>query len=191
MKNLAVSLCLFCFSLSAHADWSLNIDESSFTFASIKKNTVYETHTFNNYSGTITDKGEAKLDLDLTSVNTGIPIRDERLQKMLFNTEKFTTATYTVSIDPAVLASLKTGERDQRSVEGLLSLAGTEKTQVAVLNIFKLTDKRILVSTAKPIAIKAADYGLEKGVEALQNIAKLPSVSPTVPVSFNLVFDKN
>lgn len=193
MKKLTAtfpSLCMVCFAMTAQADWTLNTGDSTFTFSSIKKNTVYETHTFNSYQGSIAENGDAELALDLTSVNTGIAIRDERMKTMLFNTEQFTTAKYHVSIDPEVLADLKAGERKQITAEGSLSLSGINKKQTAVLNIFKLTDSRILVSTAKPVVIKAADYALDKGVEALQNIAKLPSISTIVPVNFSLVFDQ-
>ncbi len=190
MKSMLTALCLAGITSFAHAGWNLNSDDSNFNFASIKKSNAYETHTFNSYEGSISDTGEAVLKLDLNSVNTGIPIRDERMQNMLFNTVKFPAATYSLSIDSEKLVALKAGERLQMDVEGTLSLFGIEKTLPASLNVFKLGEKRLLVSTAKPIALKASDFGLDKGVEALREIAKLPVISTTVPVNFSLVFDQ-
>ncbi len=190
MKSMLTVLCLTGLATLAQADWRLNQADSSFNFASIKKNDAYETHTFNRYEGSISDSGTALLKLDLSSVNTGIEIRDERMKTMLFDSVKFPSAEYHLQVDPASLAALEPGERLQMDVEGSLSLFGMEIKQPASLNIFKLTDHRILVSTAKPVAINAADYGLGEGIEALRKIANLPVISQTVPVNFSLVFDQ-
>ncbi|OMH26592.1 YceI family protein [Motiliproteus sp. MSK22-1] len=190
MKSMLTALCLAGVTTVAQADWKLNPTDSDFNFSSIKKNHVYESHTFNRYQGSISDSGDAVLELDLTSVSTGIEIRDQRMQSMLFDTAKFPSAKYQVSLDAASLDSLKAGERKQLKIEGTLSLFGIEKAQPATLNVFKLSDERIQVSTAKPIALKAADFGLDGGVEALRKIANLPVISLVIPVNFSLVFDK-
>ncbi len=173
----------------AQAGWMLNPSESDFNFASIKKNHVYETHTFNRVSGQIDDKGKAELMLDLTSVNTGIGIRDERMQSMLFDTAKFTSATYSLMVDAEGLKMMPAGARQQISAEGMLSLFGTAKALPATLNIYKLSDNRLLVSSAYPVVVQAADFGLDGGVEALREIAGLPAISQAVPVTFSLVFE--
>jgi polyisoprenoid-binding protein YceI len=190
MKSMLTAIFLTGIATCSHADWALNQADSNFNFASLKKNNVYEVHTFNKYGGQISSKGEAYLELDLNSVNTGIEIRDERMKTLLFDTVKFPAAKYSLSLNPATLESLKAGERISMEVEGTLSLFGIAKAQPASLNVFKLTSNRILVSTAKPIALKAADFGLDSGVEALREIAKLPVISSTVPVNFSLVFDQ-
>ncbi|MFT7216344.1 MAG: hypothetical protein ACI8R8_001411, partial [Paraglaciecola sp.] len=50
------------------------------------------------------------------------------------------------------------------------------------------SDGNITATSSKPILIAAADYGLQSGVELLQQIAGLSSIGLSVPVSFNLVF---
>ena len=190
MKAMLTILCLSVTATLAQADWTLNQTHSDFTFASIKINNVYESHTFNRYEGTISDNGQAVLTLDLGSVRTGIEIRDQRMKTMLFDTVKFPAAQYRLNVDADTLDTLKTGERLQLTVEGTLSLFGMDKKQTAELNIFKLGEHRIQVSTAKPVAVKAADYGLDVGIEALRKIANLPVISTTVPVNFSLIFDQ-
>ncbi len=189
MKTFFTALCLTGMASLAQADWALDRADSNFSFASIKKNHVYETHTFKRYEGSINDSGAAVLMFDLNSVSTGIGIRDQRMQSMLFDTNKFSTAQYHLKVNPASLEALKAGQRMQMNVAGSLSLFGTEKQLPAVLDVFKLTNNRLLVTTAKPIVLKAADYGLDSGVEALRKIAGLPVISTSVPVNFSLVFD--
>jgi len=189
MKKVIAVLGLITATSSAYADWTLVKDQSSFTFASIKKVNVYEAHTFNSYSGMIDDSGMASLKLDLTSVNTGIEIRDQRMNKMLFDTEKFASADFSAKVDPKVLAGLKPGQRETMMLDGKLALHGMEKAVKAEVNLFRLSENRVLVSTAKPVVVKAGDFALVKGVEALREIAGLPSITTTVPVNFDLVFE--
>lgn len=194
MKKLLTALtltgCMAGVSGIAQADWVLNAADSDFSFASIKKNHAYETHTFKQYQGAIDDSGLATLTLNLTSVSTGIAIRDQRMQSMLFDTESHPSARYQLQVNARQLESLKAGQRMQLNAEGTLSVLGNDKALAAELSVFKLSDKRVLVSTSQPVVIKAADYGLDKGVEALRKVANLPVISMSVPVSFNLVFDQ-
>ena len=67
----------------AQADWALN-DSSRIGFVSIKNNSIGENNAFERVSGSISASGEVSLSVDLSSVETGIGIRNERLQKMLF-----------------------------------------------------------------------------------------------------------
>ncbi|MBB1486810.1 YceI family protein [Oceanospirillum sediminis] len=190
MKKLLTALCLTSIASFAQADWQLNLSDSDFNFASIKKNNAYETHTFKEFRGSVDGSGKAVLTLNLASVATGIDIRDQRMKTMLFDTQKFPAAEYQLQVNAKQLDSMKAGERLQLEADGNLSLFGTDKKQTAALNIYKLSDQRLLVSTAHPMVINASDYGLDKGVEALREIAGLPVISLSVPVTFNLVFDK-
>lgn len=190
MKSIITALLIMSSATLAHADWKLNQSQSDFNFASIKKNNVYESHTFKHYMGSIDDAGNAGFEVDLNSVSTSIAIRDERMKTILFNTPKFPTANYQVNIDPASLTGLKAGEKLTLNTKGTLYLFGKQKTLDASLNVFKLTNKRIVVTTAKPVLIKAADFSLDAGIETLRQVASLPVISHSVPVSFSLVFDK-
>ena len=49
----------------------------------------------------------------------------------------------------------------------------------------------VVASTSKPIIVTAASHGLVDGVEALREIAGLPSISRSVPVTFNVVFEES
>ncbi len=70
-----------------------------------------------------------------------------------------------------------------------LSLHGMVKNVDFEAVVVKLGDK-LVVTSAKPIIIKAADYGLEGGIAMLQKLAKLPSIATAVPVNFVLTFSK-
>jgi len=56
------------------------------------------------------------------------------------------------------------------------------------LQITRLTDNRLLVISVKPVIINAENYNLAEGVGQLRTVAKLPSISTAVPVTFKLMF---
>ncbi len=177
-------------STHAFADWSLDNETSNIHFVSTKKCVVGEVHQFNKLSGSISKGGQAEVNIDLSSVDTGIGIRDTRMKAMLFNVEKFAQANIRANIDTKKLTALKPGETYEETVKVTLSLHGHEKSLSALLRIVKLANNSVLVSSVKPIVIKASDFKLGDGIEKLKQAAALPSISGAVPVSIDLTFKK-
>lgn len=174
----------------AQADWTLDNDSSRINFISTKANTAAEVHTFDIVDGMVDEDGTATISIDLNSVDTAIEIRDERMRTMLFETEKFPTATLAASVDMAAVDELPAGESRVLTSEGQLMVHGTTTSVTFDVSIAKLSDSRIIVASQKPLVINASQVGLLEGVEKLREIAGLPSISPAVPVSFVLAFDK-
>jgi len=170
------------------ADWTLDNNQSAFYFASIKKNHVFESHRFESLSGSISDAGSANLQIDLTSVNTNIGIRDQRMREMLFKVADHPKATFSASFDQAALAQLKPSDKTHMAIKGKLTLNGVEQPLDTTLSLTRLTPSTLMVSTLAPVVIKADSYALDSGVEALRTVANLASISLAVPVTFELVF---
>jgi len=187
MKKI-VMLCMLCMPMSGWAaEWSLDAGESSLHFVSVKKGTVGEVHHFNTLHGSL-DGGQALVSVDLTSVETGVAIRNERMQTMLFDVSHFATATVSADVSSLKLAALKPGETVSATVPLTLSLHGIEQQLPVEVTVVGLADGALLVSSRAPIIIKAADFGLGDGIEALRDAAKLPSIAAAVPVTFQLRF---
>ncbi|AZZ89863.1 YceI family protein [Hahella sp. KA22] len=186
-KWLLAGLC--CISSSVFASWQLNNEESKLSFISIKATDVAEVHHFGQLSGSISDAGDAVLEIDLNSVATSIDIRNERMKKELFQTGQFPKATYSVKLDPELLKKVTPGASIITSIDGSLELHDVKKEVKAEVVINRVSDKQVVVSTLQPLVINAADFALKDGVMKLKDIAKLPSISISVPVTFNLTFD--
>ncbi len=186
-KWLLVGLC--CLSSSVMANWKLNNEASRLSFISIKATDVAEVHRFGQLNGSINQAGQAVLEIDLGSVATNIDIRNERMKKELFQTDRFPKAVYSVQLDPEMLKQTVPGQTAVTSLSGTLQLHDVSKEVTAEVLINRISDKQVVVSTLQPLVINAADFALNDGVKKLQEIAKLPSISIAVPVSFNLTFD--
>ena len=173
------------------AAWSLDNDASQVSFVSVKAGDAGEVHRFTEISGGLTAEGSASVTIQLASVDTLIPLRDERMREMLFQTNLFPTASLSTNIDMDALAALAPGDSLDMTANLTLDLHGQQLSLAAEMIVARLGNHRLMVSSRKPVIINAASVDLVNGIEALREIANLPSISKAVPVSFVLTFDED
>ncbi len=174
---------------AASAHWSLNNDASTLSFVTVKAEHVAEVHTFDTLSGEIADDGSVAITIELASVNTLIPIRNERMQAMLFETELFPEASISAAIDLDAMAAMDAGASETIQLNFSLSMRETFRSYTAEVMVTRL-EGGLVASTLKPVIVTAEEFDLLTGVEALREVAGLPSISRAVPVSFTVVFDQ-
>lgn len=189
MRIIIVLLGLF-FSFSSLANWQLNNQQSRLSFISIKKTNIAEVHLFTQLKGSLDHQAKIKLIIDLSSVNTHIAKRDQRIQKYLFETNIFPQAIFSAQLNQQKLSAIKLGESAVMTIHGSLDLHGVKQTLTTSVLVARLSQQKFIVSSMQPIILQAGNYHLSAGVEKLQALAKLPSVSKAVPVSFVLTFVK-
>lgn len=173
----------------AHADWKLANDASRVSFVTTKAGQVAEVHKFHSLTGMIDGAGNVTVTIDLGSVDTMVPVRDERMRDILFQTGQFPIATLTAKVDNAAITSLADGDSTEISVDGSLAMHGQTLPVSFDMLVSKLSKSRIVVSSLQPVVVTAGQLDLAAGVEELRNVAGLPSISPAVPVSVVLTFD--
>jgi polyisoprenoid-binding protein YceI len=172
----------------AWAQWELDAAKSAVNFISVKNSSVAEVHSFKSLVGYIGADGKVRLTINLDSVETLVPIRNERMREMLFDTANFPAATIGASVDPAIIAAAAQGGTVTTELPISLSLHGIDRALTIPVVVVGEENGHLRVFTAKPVVLKAADFGLEAGVAALQKVAGLQSVSTAVPVTIHLVF---
>lgn len=172
---------------AAAADWTLVAEDSTLGFVSVKNARIAEGHQFTGLRGSVDDEG-AELVIDLASVDTLIPIRDERMRELLFEVARFPTATFRTAVDPASFEDLAIGESRRMDVAGELALHGELQPLTATLLVSRSAEDRVSVATTRPIVISADAFALGGGVARLREVAGLDSITPMVPVSFTLSF---
>ncbi|MCH1446118.1 MAG: YceI family protein [Luminiphilus sp.] len=182
--KLLILLSTTVFIAPAHADWVLG-DSSRIGFVSIKNNSIGENNVFKRVSGSISERGRVSVSVDLSSVETGIGIRNERLQKMLFEVANFPTATIEAVLSDSQVAALQAGGDQTESVSVNISLHGKTVSKTAHVSV-SASGGDVRVTTTQPIVITAQEFGLEAGVAALQQIAGLNAISRSIPVTVDL-----
>ena len=182
--KLLILLGTTVFIAPAHADWMLG-DSSRIGFVSIKNNSIGENNVFKRVSGSISERGRVSVSVDLSSVETGIGIRNERLQKMLFEVANFPTATIEAVLSDSQVAALQAGGDQTESLSVNISLHGKTVSKTAHVSV-SASGGDVRVTTTQPIVITAQEFGLEAGVAALQQIAGLNAISRSIPVTVDL-----
>jgi polyisoprenoid-binding protein YceI len=188
MKNIFLLTLLSFFSFQSLAGWELSSEVSSVNFLSTKQEHITESHYFKSMSGEITDAGIFSLDINLSSVETNIGIRNERMQKWLFETASFAHASISADVSD-VLKEAKKDSVTKATVKAVLDLHGMRKEVSVNVLVSNVDNDHLVVSTIAPLLINAGDYKLVKGIAKLQELAGLKSIGLTVPVTFNLVFN--
>lgn len=184
VQKLSAALMACSVAFPTLADW--RIDESSrLHFLTTKNAQVTEIHTFDEFTGNVSSEGKLAVTVDLSSVNTAIDIRNQRMQEMLFHVAKYAKATFEATL-PDSMIKLETGSHISGNVDGILSLHGKAVPTSFSVVVSKLNDNTLTVATVVPTLVKADMFGLEQGVTALKTIAGLSSITTTVPVTFAL-----
>ena len=189
IRTLSTALLACGLAFPAAADWSIDSETSVLHFLSTKNAQVTEVHKFDSFNGTLSDSGKLSVAVDLSSVNTAIDIRNQRMQDMLFNVSKFAQATFEANL-PESMMNLKAGEVANGNVDGILVLHGKAVPTSVSVTASKVDEGTLTVSTTAPTLIKAESFGLAEGVAALQKIAGLKSITTTVPVTFAVTFEQ-
>ena len=177
-------------SIDASADWHLVSEESRLTFVSTKADELAEIHTFKTMTGSVTPEGAATIEIALDSVDTAIELRDERMRAMLFETETHPTLTITSETALDAFSEMEGGDRKRIEADITVGLHGVENAYFADLFVTRVGADKVLVESASPVLVHAADFELDAGLEALREVAALPSISPAVPVSVSFVFEQ-
>jgi polyisoprenoid-binding protein YceI len=186
MKAFIISLALTFSSLSL-ADWTLQ-QPSSIHFLTSKNTHITEIHSFKKFDAFISNSGLAKLTIDLASVDTLIGIRDQRMQEHLFETSRFSQAGFEAEIPAAILTKVKSGQQTRFELKGKISLHGEQAPAHCQVMISPSKDNTITVTNITPILIDAGSFNLIAGINKLQELAGLKSITYTVPLTFSLSF---
>ena len=177
-----------CLSVPAQASWYLDNESSRLSFISTKAGNLSEVHRFLPLHGTIDEQGAARLRVEMDSVSTGIPVRDERLRSLLFSVDQFPDARIMAQLNLAPITDLAPGAQLEISLPVQVEIRGRKHAYMAELLATRLDDRRFQVVTLAPLVLHAEHFGLEEGIESLRKVAKLDTISLSVPVGAVMIF---
>jgi len=191
-KNIVLTtFSLIIFSVSHHA-LALKIDNNNSYVSLVSTkiladgtSSVSEVFTFSSLAGSVSDDGAATVTLELGSVETGIDIRNERMGKFLFETDRYPEAKITAQIPDTALAT------GGRMIDLDITVDMRGKQMMYTVPVVVTSDKaQVLVAASKPLLVDANSFGLQGGLGKLGELAGLMHIPSTVPVMFNLVFER-
>jgi polyisoprenoid-binding protein YceI len=168
--------------------WTLQSEMSAVSFGSIKNDYAGEAHSFRDISGSVSQSGAVEVNVALTSVDTNIEIRDERMIAQIFGDAA--QASLSAQIDMAEMEQLGVGEAMITEVAVTLSLLGVETPFDASMFVMRLAEDKVMVASNAPVYLATEDLEIDAGVSALQEIAGLDSITRVTPLTARFVFEK-
>jgi hypothetical protein len=186
MKNLLLLVICLTASTNALAGWVIDPAGSYVGFASVKNGLIAENHSFKQITGTIEDSGDVEIAVALSSVETLIPIRNKRLQEMLFKVAQYPLLTVTANLNLEEFTSLELGKSKTDTILLGVNLHGTNLSKNVLVKVTRSSSNSYEVTSLGPIVIHASQFALSDGVESLRKVAGLQSIDLMVPVTFDL-----
>lgn len=175
-----------CFSFSASA-WTLDNDSSRLSFVTNKAGTVAEVHRFTRLEGSVDAGGSAVIGVELSSISTLLPDRDQRLRDILFEVASYPKALIRAEFDPSVIDDAKQGSQTRLPVT--VNMHGMEVSVTPEVTVTQTASGKLVVSSLEPVVVYGYQFGFMDAIEELRTIAGLPSISPAVTVQFYLTFE--
>jgi OOP family OmpA-OmpF porin len=170
-------------------EWLLNASASRFYMQTLKANSIFEVHQFTGLDGTVSKDGDASIKIDLTSVASGVDVRDVRMRFLLFETYKFPNAEVTAKLDMGKLQELLTTGRITYPLKFTLNLHGFTKEIEAPVTVTRISDKSVSVATIKPLVLNADAFGFVGGIAKLSEAVNGTMIAPAATFTFDLLFE--
>ena len=186
-KALALLL-LACAAAPAHADWYLDNESSRLSFVTTKDASIAEVQRFLVLHGKVDEQGKAQLQVELDSVNSAIPLRDELVRKEVFQIKAYPEALISAQLNLQPIKDLASGAQIELLLPVTVELHGQQHTYNAELLATRLDDRRFQVVTLEPLVLDAEDFNLAPGIATLRKAAGLSAISTSVPVGAVLIF---
>lgn len=193
IRRKLILVCVMLLMLSSYpafakGNWVLDERNSHISFFTIKKNEIGESYIFFDFSGKISNN-TASISILTDSVDTQVSIRDERIKEFLFDVKN--NPTIEISSDVKnVFDRLEKRSIITAEMPATLTLNGVTTIVRLNVSVSKKGKNELIVSSIKPIIIKAEDYRLTKGVKKLAELVGGISIISVVPVNFTLLFKR-
>ncbi|WP_068829448.1 YceI family protein [Pseudomonas sp. BMS12] len=188
LLSLPAALLAACLSLPTQAAWYLDNESSRLSFISTKADNLSEVHRFLTLHGSIDEQGAARLRIEMESLSTGIPVRDERMRSLLFATEQFPDARVMAQLNLGPITGLAPGAQLEITLPIQVQIREHKHGYMAELLVTRLDMHRFQVVTLAPLVLHSEHFGLQPGIEALREVARLSSISLSVPVGAVMIF---
>jgi len=177
VTSLVLGTALATLPLAASAALALDPSRSSVTLLSIKvladgTSSVTERHAFTELVGRVDDDGAASVSIPLAAIETGVPIRNERMSEFLFETGTYPEATIEATVPAAALES----GTHQLELEATLDLHGERQTILVPVSVDRDVGA-VTVTAIEPVLLDAAAHDLAGGIGKLAELAGAPAHS--------------
>ena len=192
-KKIGLGALAMALSTSVFAEqWQADDVEVSFltTKVTASNSTVTELNTFDTASATVNFDGKLKAVIDLRSVNSGIEVRDQRLEDNVFTSVKDLKLLISGKVDLSDIDQLEVGQSLVLQQPLHLTFGGQEIDVTAEVLVARQADNQLNVTSLKPIILDLTLFGVNQGVNKLTELAGLNAIALQVPTFLHTTFTR-
>lgn len=175
---------------SALADWVLDSNNSNLSYGSIKNGFIGESNTFKTISGSIDENGHINIDIDLSSVDTQLELRDQRMRDIVFKVAENASAKLTGDMNLEAHHDQEIGTSRKIEASIGIELVGQKIDYDVMLLVTRLAENKVMVTPHGVIFLDLEDFELADAIETLRELAGLDRIATAAPMSFYLTFEK-
>ena len=186
----AIFIASSLFSSAAYADWILDTENSNISYGTVKNDMIGENNTFKTISGHLNNDGQIDIEIDLSSIDTLIEIRDGRMRDIVFKVSENATAKLSGQMDLKAYDNQEIGTSRIIETTVSLELVGQKLEHDVKLLVTRLAKNKVMVTPHGVMFIDADDYDLVDAIEILRNLAGLDSIASVISMGFYLTFIK-
>ncbi|MDA9619672.1 YceI family protein [Alphaproteobacteria bacterium] len=186
----AIFIASSLFTSAAYADWILDAENSNISYGTVKNDMIGENNTFKTISGHLNNDGQIDIEIDLSSIDTLIEIRDGRMRDIVFKVSENATAKLSGEIDLKAYDNQEIGTSRIIETTVSLELVGQKLEHDVKLLVTRLAKNKVMVTPHGVMFIDADDYDLVDAIEILRNLAGLDSIASVISMGFYLTFIK-
>ncbi|MDE1460902.1 YceI family protein [Spartinivicinus poritis] len=176
--------------LPVQAAWQVQSEHSKVNFVTEKIFTngksVKETQLISGVSGQVNDQKQAEIKIDLATIDTKIPIRNDRIKQWVLDTTNYRYATVKADLSGIDEQKLTVGAAKQMEVDGQLTIRETTLPIKLFVKVTKNAAADYLVESYQDTSININQYGGEAGVQQMTKVMGLKSITSVVPVKWAL-----
>jgi len=175
---------------AASADgWTLDGGASHIAFGSVKSHFIGEVHTFSGLSGAVSEDGKASIAIELSSLETQIDIRNERIAEHVF--KLLPSAQLTAELEMDEFGQLDVGSSKVMEIDFDLALLSEEIPLYGEIFVMRVGEDQVLVTTNSMVFVDTEELGIDAGVDKLQELASLEDITRAVPVTMRFMFNRD
>ncbi|MDB4043955.1 YceI family protein [Emcibacteraceae bacterium] len=186
----AIFIASSLFTSAAYADWILDAENSNISYGTVKNDMIGENNTFKTISGHLNNDGQIDIEIDLSSIDTLIEIRDGRMRDIVFKVSENATAKLSGEMDLKAYDNQEVGTSRIIETTVSLELVGQKLEHDVKLLVTRLAKNKVMVTPHGVMFIDADDYDLVDAIEILRNLAGLDSIASVISMGFYLTFIK-
>ncbi|MDJ0992512.1 MAG: YceI family protein [Dinoroseobacter sp.] len=169
--------------------WTLDGNASHIAFGSVKSHIIGEVHTFSGLSGAVSEDGKTSIEIELSSLETQIDIRNERMAEHVF--KLLPSAQLTAQLEMDEFGQLDVGSSKVMEIDFDLALVGNDVPLYGEIFVMRVGEDKVLVTTNSMVFIDTEELGIDAGVDKLQELASLEDITRAVPVTMRFMFNRD